>query len=170
MLHILSAYCTYSSTQHVFSYSTKIQQQRFKVIDSIQINYDKTIKIDKTQVQRLEFCKHSKIEGSQSRPHKPMNIIPRVLATEGQLRRGQRYLALEVVAVPFGAVVEPLLLLVVEPRVARVAGDRRHPRSAPSSPLATDSACSGGHGRGGLSLLSFSFRCRFALYAATPRW
>jgi len=41
---------------------------------------------------------------------------------------------LEVVAVPFGAVVEPLLLLVVEPRVARVAGNRRHPRSA-LSPL-----------------------------------
>jgi hypothetical protein len=32
--------------------------------------------------------------------------------------------------------VEPLLLLVVEPRVARVAGNRRHPRSALSlSPL-----------------------------------
>lgn len=35
---------------------------------------------------------------------------------------------------PFGAVVEPLLLLVVEPRVARVAGNRRHPLSA-LSPL-----------------------------------
>jgi len=32
--------------------------------------------------------------------------------------------------VPLGAVVEPLLLLVVEPRVARVAGHRRHPRAA----------------------------------------
>ena len=31
---------------------------------------------------------------------------------------------------PLGAVVEPLLLLVVEPRVARVAGHRRHPRAA----------------------------------------
>ena len=70
---------------------------------------------------------------------------------------------------PFGEVVEPLLLLVVEPRVARVAGDLRHPLSAPSSPLAMDSACSDGHRRGGLSLLSFSFRCRFALYAAAPR-
>ena len=98
-----------------------------------------------------------------------MNLIPRVLPTEGRLRRGRRYLALEVVAVPFGAVVEPLLLLVVEPRVAHIAGDRRHPRSAPSPPLATDLACSGGHGQGGLSLLSFSFRCRFALYAAAPR-
>ena len=35
---------------------------------------------------------------------------------------------------PFGAVVKPPLLLVVEPRVARVAGIHRHPRSA-LSPL-----------------------------------
>jgi hypothetical protein len=41
---------------------------------------------------------------------------------------GGRYLALEVVAVPFRAVVEALLLAGVEPRVTRVAGHRRHPR------------------------------------------
>ena len=44
---------------------------------------------------------------------------------------GDRYLALEVEAVPVGAVVEPLLLVVDEPHVARVAGRRRHPRPPP---------------------------------------
>ena len=48
---------------------------------------------------------------------------------------GDRYLALEVEAVPVGAVVEPLLLVVDEPHVARVAGRRRHRRYPLSSPL-----------------------------------
>jgi hypothetical protein len=37
--------------------------------------------------------------------------------------------------VPVGAVVEPLLVVVDEPHVARVAGRRRHPRSHVYPPL-----------------------------------
>ena len=60
-----------------------------------------------------------------------------------------RYLALEIVAVPFGAVVDPLPLVVDEHHVARVAGCRRHPLLClPLFSLLLASTASAGTGQG----------------------
>lgn len=77
-------------------------------------------------------------------------IIVRVFFLTNKHGRGgdDGYLALEVVAVPLGAVVDPLPLVVDEHHVARIAGRRRHPRlPLVSISLLLASICFGGHGR-----------------------